>query len=275
MTQDSSFDQLRINKLFTLIFIHDVHNHKILLGEKQRGPLTGQWNGFGGKVEKGESIAASAARELMEEAGIQAPLFLIGEIQWAVTSAGRKSGDTIDPSSTYRDIMFVFKAHTFSSEDGLGPVVTEEMAPGWWSVDKMPWDKMRKNHQVWYKLMLSNLPFRGLYWYNVSSQGDAAANTASATSSIRTQGPPQVEYTKETWTEDVDRRQIQYGTQRVRPEWYAPEDQEYYAQLDLARSPDNMVNGIHPTHGLEAQARPELTFDFLEKSMTAVEAQWK
>ncbi|KAF9970723.1 Nudix (Nucleoside diphosphate linked moiety X)-type motif 1 [Actinomortierella ambigua] len=267
MTQDSSLDQFHINKVFTLIFIHDVHNHKILLGEKQRGPLTGQWNGFGGKVNKGESVAASAARELLEEAGIQAPLFLIGEIQWALVSAGRKSatGETIEPPSTYRDIMFVFKAHTFSSEDGLGPVVTEEMAPGWWSVDIMPWDKMRKNHQVWYQLMLSNIPFRGRYWYNLVQDGKADISAAAAT---------QIEYTKEIWAEDPARRQIQYGTERIHPEWYAPEDQEYYAQLDLARSspPDN---GVSPTQGLEAQARLDLTLEALERSMAAVEAQWQ
>ncbi|KAF9154385.1 Nudix (Nucleoside diphosphate linked moiety X)-type motif 1, partial [Actinomortierella ambigua] len=249
----------------------------ILLGEKQRGPLTGQWNGFGGKVNKGESVAASAARELLEEAGIQAPLFLIGEIQWASTSAGRKSatGETIEPPSTTRDIMFVFKAHTFSSEDGLGPVITEEMAPGWWSVDTMPWDKMRKNHQVWYKLMLSNIPFRGQYWYNVVHDGKGDTSAAAATG-VEGQSPlpsTQLENTKEMWTEDTERRQIQYGSQPVRPEWYAPEDQAFYAQLDLAQS-SPPGNGISPFHGLEAEARPELTQDALEHSMAAVEAQW-
>jgi len=40
---------------------------RILLGMKKRGFGQGRWNGFGGKVEKGESVAEGAARELLEE----------------------------------------------------------------------------------------------------------------------------------------------------------------------------------------------------------------
>jgi hypothetical protein len=43
----------------------------VLLGLKQRGFGTGKWNGFGGKVEKGEEIRDAAVREMKEEAGIE------------------------------------------------------------------------------------------------------------------------------------------------------------------------------------------------------------
>jgi 8-oxo-dGTP diphosphatase/2-hydroxy-dATP diphosphatase len=43
---------------------------KVLLGKKKRGFGTGRWNGFGGKVEEGETIEESAKRETREEAGI-------------------------------------------------------------------------------------------------------------------------------------------------------------------------------------------------------------
>ncbi|KAF9113070.1 hypothetical protein BGX27_002275 [Mortierella sp. AM989] len=104
---------INIRKIFTLIFIHDIEHNQLLLGQKQRGALLGQWNGFGGKVERGlESIAESAARELEEEAFIKAPLFPIGFIQWVVFRSGDNDEDdnTIYP---YRDIMVVFKAHSF------------------------------------------------------------------------------------------------------------------------------------------------------------------
>ena len=39
---------------------------EVLLGEKKRGWMTGIWNGFGGKVEVGESVPAAALRELQE-----------------------------------------------------------------------------------------------------------------------------------------------------------------------------------------------------------------
>ena len=41
-------------KVLTLVYIRDEEN--ILLGLKKRGFGTGKWNGFGGKVQPGESI---------------------------------------------------------------------------------------------------------------------------------------------------------------------------------------------------------------------------
>ena len=41
-------------KVLTLVYIRDDEN--ILLGLKKRGFGTGKWNGFGGKVQPGETI---------------------------------------------------------------------------------------------------------------------------------------------------------------------------------------------------------------------------
>ena len=41
-------------KVLTLVYIRDDEN--ILLGLKKRGFGTGKWNGFGGKVQAGETI---------------------------------------------------------------------------------------------------------------------------------------------------------------------------------------------------------------------------
>ncbi|ROT75660.1 putative 7,8-dihydro-8-oxoguanine triphosphatase [Penaeus vannamei] len=43
---------------------------KILLGYKKRGFGQGRWNGFGGKVEPGETPEQAAIRETKEEAGV-------------------------------------------------------------------------------------------------------------------------------------------------------------------------------------------------------------
>lgn len=48
------------NKLYTLTFVVDAG--KILLGMKKRGFGAGRWNGFGGKVDPGESIEEAAKR---------------------------------------------------------------------------------------------------------------------------------------------------------------------------------------------------------------------
>lgn len=47
-------------KLLTLVFIRT--SDCILLGLKKRGFGKGKWNGFGGKVEPGETITQGAMR---------------------------------------------------------------------------------------------------------------------------------------------------------------------------------------------------------------------
>lgn len=49
-------------KVFTCVFVLDEENDRILLGYKKRGLLEKKWNGFGGKVEPGETILAAAER---------------------------------------------------------------------------------------------------------------------------------------------------------------------------------------------------------------------
>jgi 8-oxo-dGTP pyrophosphatase MutT (NUDIX family) len=48
------------NKLLTLLFV--LEPGKVLLGMKKRGFGVGRWNGFGGKVQSGESIEEGAIR---------------------------------------------------------------------------------------------------------------------------------------------------------------------------------------------------------------------
>ena len=48
-------------KVLTLVYIRDEEN--ILLGLKKRGFGTGKWNGFGGKVQPGESIVQGSIYE--------------------------------------------------------------------------------------------------------------------------------------------------------------------------------------------------------------------
>jgi 8-oxo-dGTP diphosphatase / 2-hydroxy-dATP diphosphatase len=49
-------------RLYSLVFVRDFDNNKILLGLKKRGFGKGKWNGFGGKLEKDENIIECAKR---------------------------------------------------------------------------------------------------------------------------------------------------------------------------------------------------------------------
>ena len=54
-------------KILTLVFLRE--DCRVLLGMKKRGFGAGKWNGFGGKIETGETITEAAVREVKEECG--------------------------------------------------------------------------------------------------------------------------------------------------------------------------------------------------------------
>ena len=51
-----------LKKVLTLVLVRDVARHRVLLGMKKRGFGAGKWNGFGGKLEPGETIEEAAKR---------------------------------------------------------------------------------------------------------------------------------------------------------------------------------------------------------------------
>lgn len=60
---------------YTLSFVFDPDVKRVLLIQKNRpAALAGNWNGIGGKIEENEDPSVAAARELMEEAGIECDL---------------------------------------------------------------------------------------------------------------------------------------------------------------------------------------------------------
>src|SRR5512140_2878868 len=110
-------------KLLTLCLVHQ--HPKILLGMKKRGFGSGRYNGFGGKVEPGETIEDAAKRELMEEAGIVAnDLEKVGQID--LTWEGKDG---------------ILEVHIFRTTEFRGvPTEGDEMAPQWFDVSEIPFD---------------------------------------------------------------------------------------------------------------------------------------
>ena len=133
-----------MRKVLTLSIIHqDSH---VLLGMKKRGFGAGRWNGFGGKVHKGETIEQGAARELSEEAGILSERMVkVGLLEFRF----RGENEVLE--------VHVFRVERFSGE----PRETEEMQPRWFHVDEIPFEHMWPDDKHWMPLFLEGKMFVG------------------------------------------------------------------------------------------------------------------
>lgn len=123
---------------------------QILLGKKKRGFGVGKWNGFGGKVEAGETIEQAAKRELLEESFVTAKeLAMRGILIFNVPSY----------PSTMR--VFVYEAVRYSGE----PKESEEMQPKWFVETDLPFKEMWPDDAYWMPLFLAGKAFRGEFDY--------------------------------------------------------------------------------------------------------------
>lgn len=133
-----------MKKILTLCLA--VRDGKILLGMKKRGFGAGRYNGFGGKVEEGETIEEAARREMEEECGVSITAFeLVGvhEFEFA------------------HDRGNFLEVHTFRIDAFDGdPAETEEMKPEWFALDAIPYDTMWPDDRYWIPLFLAGKKFR-------------------------------------------------------------------------------------------------------------------
>lgn len=144
----------------TLTLCIPMKDDKVLLGMKKRGFGAGRWNGFGGKVEQGESIEQAAMRELHEEVGIKT-----GEL--------RKVGilDFI-----FQDDPKILEVHAFTLKGFSGePVETEEMRPQWFSVKDIPFSQMWSDDEFWFPLLLAGKKFKGEFLFDQPSTAEYSA----------------------------------------------------------------------------------------------------
>ncbi|KAM9474415.1 oxidized purine nucleoside triphosphate hydrolase-like [Salvelinus alpinus] len=147
------------NKLLTLVLV--VQPGRVLLGMKKRGFGAGKWNGFGGKVQPGETIEEAARRELQEESGLTVDaLDKIGNIKFEfireteLLDAHVFRADNYNGEPTESDDI-----HSQSHAFYLGP----EMRPQWFDSDKIPFGQMWVDNILWFPLMLQKKKFLGYF----------------------------------------------------------------------------------------------------------------
>ena len=138
-------------KILTLVFIHQ--NNQLLLGMKKRGFGQGKWNGAGGKVEPGETIAEGAQRELQEEFGVTA------------TDPEQIGILFFEFDHQYEERLL--ECHVFKSNGLTGQLgETEEMKPQWFHVDQIPYGDMWPDDQYWFPHMLQGKKFAAHFMFS-------------------------------------------------------------------------------------------------------------
>lgn len=122
---------MAIHTVLTLV----TENEQVLLGFKKRGFGQGLWNGFGGKVERGERAEDAALRELHEEAGL----------------AGTRVKKVAEFSFSFADGSFGdIRMEAFRVPLWIGePCESEEMRPQWFAFSEVPYEKMWDDDKLW------------------------------------------------------------------------------------------------------------------------------
>lgn len=141
-------------KLMTLCIIHQ--DGKVLLGMKKRGFGAGRWNGFGGKVQEGETIEDAVMREMEEECSLKVDgINKLGVLDFEFK----------------KDLGNILQVHIYKATDFFGePMESEEMKPQWYDEDKVPFEEMWSDDPHWFPLFLNNKKFKGKFLFDDGDQ---------------------------------------------------------------------------------------------------------
>ena len=143
-----------MEKALTLILL--VKDDDICLAMKKRGFGEGNWNGYGGKVEEGETVFDAAVREVKEESGVDVSPRDLEEVA---------------------RIEFIFEdgkhllVHTYLTRKWEGePVETEEMHPAWFTFHDVPYGEMWAPDRHWLPRVLQGEKLRGVVHFNADGK---------------------------------------------------------------------------------------------------------
>ena len=130
-----------------------IYQHpQILLGMKKKRFGRGKYNGFGGKVEEGESLEESAIRETLEESGmiIENP-----------EQMGRILFHFMDGEQDH--LVHFFKVIKFNGE----LKESDEMVSKWFHINEIPYEQMWSDDKYWLPMLLSGKKFIGEFYFDL------------------------------------------------------------------------------------------------------------
>ncbi len=136
----------------TLLFLFK--DDEILLAMKKRGFGAGKYNGVGGKVQEGESVEFAAVREAQEEILVtvqESDLQKVAELQFS-----------FDQKPGWNIFCHVFTTRVWQGE----PTESDEMAPQWFALDAIPFEKMWVDDKHWLPHVLAGKTLQGEFYFN-------------------------------------------------------------------------------------------------------------
>lgn len=143
-----------MKKTLTLAYL--LREDSVCLGYKKRGFGEGNWNGYGGKLEEGESIIDATIREMFEESGVVITRENLEQV--AVVEFIFEDGKHLE--------VHTFFVRTWEGE----PNETEEMKPEWFKFPEIPYDKMWADDKHWFPRALMGEKLRGKVWFDTTGK---------------------------------------------------------------------------------------------------------
>jgi len=139
-----------IHRLQETTLCYLIKENQVLLAMKKRGFGAGRYNGIGGKVKEKESLEETLVREASEEIGVKPISFKrVAVLDFLFPEVPR------DKDWNQRVNVFLIKEWEGEPEE------TEEMKPGWFPIDDLPFDKMWVDDKIWLARVLAGETLKG------------------------------------------------------------------------------------------------------------------
>ncbi len=158
-------------KTTTLCFL--IRGDEVLLAMKKRGFGVGRWNGVGGKVMAGESVEASAVREIQEEIGVVVSikdLKQAGELEFYH-----------DDNAEWNMRCHVFAIYNWTGD----PAESEEIRPQWYRHDLLPFKDMWPDDPHWLPRLLRGEKYKGEFYFTDEGKRITHFNISQLQTSVR------------------------------------------------------------------------------------------